>query len=260
MAAGPLGDLLTGLCGYYLKVIEDKSVLAVVPARFGSKGLPRKNLMPLAGQPLVAYPVKAALNSKYVDHVFCSTESKEIANLASIAGADITYSRPENLALDQTTSVEVLLDALNYFESVNKTFDFVLMLEPTSPMTDSTDIDLALEALMSGNGEFENLVSIAETIGGHPQFTFRVTEDGSLQPYDKLDWKFKRRQELEQLFFQTGSLYISEVSALKRNKSFISKKTLGFEVPKIKSFEIDDLIDFKIVEMLLLDLKNAGLS
>lgn len=241
-------------------MIDSKSVLAVIPARFGSKGLPKKNLMKLAGQPLVAYPVKAALNSKYVDHVFCSTDSREIANLASIAGADITYSRPENLALDQTPSVDVLLDTLNYFESLNKTYDLILMLEPTSPLTDSVDIDLALEALISRSGEFENLVSIAESIEGHPQFTFRVTGEGNLQPYDKLDWKFKRRQELEKLFFQTGSLYISEVTALKRNKSFISKKTLGFEVPKIKSFEIDDLIDFKIVEMLLLDLKNTALS
>jgi CMP-N-acetylneuraminic acid synthetase len=118
-------------------------------------------------------------------------------------------------------------------------------------MTDAQDIDFALEALISQQERFENLITVSESIAGHPQFTFKLESDGGLRTYSGSKWIFKRRQELDKLYFQTGSLYISEIQALKLNKSFVSDKTMGFEVQKVKSFEIDDLIDFKIVEMLM---------
>ena len=226
-------------------------MLAVVPARSGSKGLPGKNLRHLEGMPLVSYPIRAALNSKFVDHVYCSTDSVEIASVAAQSGADAARLRPSELAKDETSSIEVVLDAISYFESQALSFDYLVMLEPTSPMTEAQDIDFALEALISQQDRFENLITVSESIAGHPQFTFKLESDKNLSTYNGSKWKFKRRQELDKLFFQTGSLYISEMQALKSNKSFISDKTMGLEVQKIKSFEIDDLIDFKIVEMLM---------
>jgi len=233
-------------------VIRGKKVLSVIPARSGSKGIPGKNLRLLKGSPLVTYPIIAALESKYVDHVFCSTNSLAIAEVAAKAGADTSYLRPDCLAADETSSVDVLLDVIEYFESVDKFFDLIVMLEPTSPMTESEDLDAAIELFVASEGKFENLISVSESMAGHPQFTFRMTTEQTLQTYDGSDWRFKRRQDLEKIYFQTGSLYISQIEALKLNRSFISQKTLGFEVPKIKSFEIDDLIDFKIIEMLML--------
>ena len=233
-------------------MIHSKKVLAIIPARFGSKGLPGKNLRLLGGKPLVSYPINTALNSKYVDHVYCSTDSSEIADLASEAGADTSYLRPKNLALDTTSSVEVVLDAIAFFESSALFFDFLVMLEPTSPMTEADDLDAALEILVNNESKFDNAISISESVSGHPHFTFRVSSENKINTFDGSEWTFRRRQDLEKLFFQTGSLYISKVESLKRNKSFITDRTLGFEVPKIKSFEIDDLIDFKILEMLML--------
>jgi N-acylneuraminate cytidylyltransferase/CMP-N,N'-diacetyllegionaminic acid synthase len=232
-------------------VIQSKNVLAVVPARAGSKGLPGKNLRLLQGLPLVTYPIRAALNSKFIDHVYCSTDSVEIANVAAQSGADSSRLRPSELAKDETSSIEVVLDAISYFESLDLSFDYLVMLEPTSPMTEAQDIDSALETLIGQQDRFENLITISESIAGHPQFTFKLESDKSLSTYNGSKWKFKRRQELDKLFFQTGSLYISEIQALKLNKSFVSDKTMGFEIQKVKSFEIDDLIDFKIVEMLM---------
>jgi N-acylneuraminate cytidylyltransferase/CMP-N,N'-diacetyllegionaminic acid synthase len=232
-------------------MIHSKNVLAVVPARSGSKGLPGKNLRHLNGMPLVSYPIRAAVNSKFVDHVYCSTDSEEIASVAAKSGADASRLRPSELAKDETSSIEVVLDAVSYFESQGLCFDYLVMLEPTSPMTEAQDIDFALESLISQQDRFENLITVSESIAGHPQFTFKLESDKSLSTYNGSKWKFKRRQELDKLFFQTGSLYISEMKALKLNKSFISARTMGFEVQKIQSFEIDDLIDFKIVEMLI---------
>jgi len=234
--------------------------MVVIPARSGSKGLPGKNLREIAGMPLVAFPILAAKKSRYVDFVFCSTDSPQIASIAREHGADTSYIRPISLAQDTTPSVDVVLDVIFHFESVKSNFDFVVMLEPTSPLTDSDDVDKAIERLIFSNPRFDSLITVSQSTVGHPHFTFSVMPDGKVLPVSPGKWSFKRRQDLEPLFFQTGTLYISNVQALKRNCSFICDKTLGHEVPKLKSFEIDDLIDFRIVELLITEKKNFELN
>lgn len=245
-------------------MIGNNSVIAIVLARAGSKGLPKKNLREIEGVPLVCYPIRAAKFSSYVDFIYCSTNSFEIASVAKSEGANTSYIRPENLAEDETSSVDVVLDALEYFESVGNYFQYVIMLEPTSPLTESSDIDSALEMLHFNTQNKSSLISVAESISGHPQFTFIIDDTNSVFTLDGKPWKFRRRQDLNKLFYQTGTLYISEVKALKDFKSFISSSTIGFVVPKLKSFEVDDLIDFHILEMLfskrkiLADLSKHG--
>lgn len=232
-------------------MIGAKRVVAIVLARSGSKGLPGKNLRTINSVPLVAYPIQAALFSGYVDFVYCSTNSFEIAGVAKSFGSDVSYIRPEILASDESSSVDVVLDALDFFESVGSIFDYVVMLEPTSPLTESSDIDRALEMLSTNQLEKTSLISVSESISGHPQFTFRLDGLNSIQTLDGEPWTFKRRQDLTKLFYQTGSLYVSEVAALREFRSFVSNGSMGYVVPKFKSFEIDDLIDFSILEMLI---------
>lgn len=229
-------------------MIKSEKVLAIVPARSGSKGLPEKNLRIMHGKPLVAYPILSALNSKIVDFVYCSTDSSEIAEQAKSFGADVSYLRPSNLSDDYATSVDVIRDAIIHFANRGLSFEYVIMLEPTSPLTTSSDIDHGFHSLKNESINFDSAISICESLSGHPHFTFLRDDDGGIKPYMGFPWNFLRRQDLSSAYFQTGSFYISKVDKLMESGSFITSRTLGIIVPKVKSFEIDDLIDFIIVE------------
>lgn len=231
-------------------MIDGRKIIAIVPARAGSKGIKRKNLAEIHGKPLVFYPINAALKSKYIDFVFCSTDSDEIAKLSARFGADVSYLRGKKLASDKAASADVLIDVINFFEERDKFFEYVVMIEPTSPLTQSFDIDEAIEKLHQGRRGFDSIISIAKSISGHPQFTFSLSKNGRVSPFDKSQWRFLRRQDLKPYFFQTGSFYLSKISALKKHRSFISERTMGLEVPKWKSFEIDDYTDLIIIEAL----------
>ena len=231
-------------------MIDNKKIIAIVPARAGSKGIKGKNLIKISGKPLVYYPINAALKSKYVDFVFCSTDSLEIAKISAKFGADVSILRKKKLSSDKAKSVDVLIDVIDFFEKRGKIFDYVVMIEPTSPLTQSFDIDDAIEKLHKGRKGFDSIISIASSISGHPHFTFCLSKSGRLRPFIKSKWKFLRRQDLKPYFFQTGSFYLSKITALKKNRSFISERTLGLEVPKWKSFEIDDYTDVIIIEAL----------
>lgn len=241
-------------------MIETLKVLAVITARSGSKGLPGKNLLSMHGRPLVAYPILAARNSVVVDLVYCSTDSDDIAKCASFYGADVSYRRPEALSQDHVPSVDVVKDTLDYFQSVGKLFEYVIVLEPTSPLTVSEDIDEALKSLHLCREDFDSVVSIAESVSGHPHFTFSREDNGRIVPHGQSPWRFLRRQELPSLYFQTGSFYISKVSTLLSNNSFITERTLGILVSKLKSYEIDDIIDFWIIERLMSVTKRGGIE
>jgi CMP-N,N'-diacetyllegionaminic acid synthase len=230
------------------EVMNAEKVLAIIPARSGSKGLPGKNLRMMHGKPLVAYPILSAKNSNCVDFVYCSTDSKEIADYAISYGADASYLRPSHLSDDYTTSVEVVRDALIHFANRGQEFTYVIMLEPTSPLTTSNDIDFAFQYLKNESEDFDSAISITKSISGHPDFTFFRDVKGRIEPYMGFPWHFRRRQDLSPAFFQTGSFYLSKVDALMSSSSFITSRTLGIVVPKVKAFEIDDKVDFIIVE------------
>lgn len=231
-------------------MIEGKKIIAVVPARAGSKGIRNKNLLKISGKPLVCYPIKAALQTKYIDFVFCSTDSPMISKIARSMGADVSYLRGKKLASDKAKSTDVLLDAINFFEKSGQFFDYIIMVEPTSPLTENFDLDNAIEKLHENRAKFDSIISVAKSLSGHPQFTFTLSKTGRVNPIAEKPWIFTRRQDLKPYFFQTGTFYISKVEALKRHNSFVTDKTMGIEVQKRKSFEIDDYTDFVIIQAL----------
>lgn len=229
-------------------MIAGKKVLALVPARAGSKGLPGKNIRPFCGKPLLQWSVEHALFSRSVDKVVVSTDSEEFADVARKCGAAVPFLRPESLASDTATSVDVILHAVDFLEERGEAFDILVLLEPTSPLRMPEDIDNALGLLFSAP-EAESVVSIARTEAHHPAFLMRKKAVGFLEPYLP-DFKVVRRQDISPLYFLDGTVYVSWIEALRRRKSFYHEKTLGYEVPKYKSFEIDDLDDFIICEAL----------
>lgn len=229
-------------------MIAGKKVLAIVPARAGSKGLPGKNVRPFRGKPLLQWSVEHGLSSRCVDKIVVSTDSEEFADVARKCGAAVPFLRPEFLASDTATSVDVILHAVDFLEERGEFFDILTLLEPTSPLRAPEDIDNALELLLS-ESEAESVVSVSRTEAHHPAFLMQMMGDKFLKPYLS-DFKVIRRQEITPLYFLDGTVYVSRIEALRRRRSFYHERTLGYEVPKYKSFEVDDLDDFIICEAL----------
>jgi CMP-N,N'-diacetyllegionaminic acid synthase len=223
-------------------------VLTVVPARSGSKGLPGKNIKTLIDKPLLAWSVQQGLASKYVDEVIVSTDSEEIAEIAKQYGASIPFLRPSELARDETSTADVLIHLIDTLETGGQHYDYILLLEPTSPLRETSDIDAAFGKLLATQ-DASCIVGISAVESQHPMFCVSVTEEGFLRSGN--DFKVLRRQEIAPLFFYEGSLYISEIPVYKRLKNFYHNNTLGYIMPKWKSYEIDDATDFLIVESIL---------
>jgi len=222
------------------------SVLAIVPARGGSKGLPGKNVRPLCGRPLICWTIDTALACKEINAVVVSTDDEQIAAVAAAAGAEIPFLRPSRLADDMATSIDVVIHALDFLESNGRIFDIVLLLEPTSPLREVSDIQLALRC-MSDSGA-SAIVSVCRAESVHPAFMFRTTSRGRLKPFMFTSTRGLRRQEIEPLFYLEGTLYASTVEAIRKHRSFYHEDTIAYEVAKWKAIEIDDIDDFCMVE------------
>ena len=181
-------------------MIGDKRVLALIPARSGSKGLPNKNIRPLHGKPLLAWPIMAATNSRLVDEVVISTDSPEYAEIGRSYGARAPFLRPPELASDEAASIDVILHALDLLAADDRHFHYVILLEPTSPLTDADDIDGALERLDQVSDRADAVVGVSQLVTTHPAFAVRVAQDGLISPYNAPDFRhLARRQDLEPL-------------------------------------------------------------
>jgi len=233
-------------------MINNRSVLVIIPARGGSKGLPRKNMKILNGMPLVGWPIKAALSSRYVDKIIVSTEDGEIAQKAVELGAEVPFLRPQELASDTASSFSVLQHVIDVLKSDGHYFDYIVMLESTSPLTESDDIDNALEKLESNRIIADAIVGVSEVESSHPLFCFNINERGLLDPLNKQKKVTAvRRQDISKLYFLEGSLYISSTDKLLENETFYHDRTLPYITPKWKSFEIDDIVDFICIEAIM---------
>lgn len=230
---------------------QGKTFLAIIPARGGSKGLPGKNIKELCGKPLIAWSVEAGLGSKYIDEVMVTTDSEEIARVARQFGASVPFLRPSELATDTATSFDVIKHVLQFYEGEGgRRFDYIVLLEPTSPLRDAGDVDAAIEQLLSSPSA-SSIVGICKTESQHPAFLVKKGNENFLLGYENSDMKVLRRQDISDVYFFEGSVYVSKVDALLENKTFYHGATLGYEVPKWKSPEIDDIDDFIMVEALM---------
>ncbi|MGX5820024.1 acylneuraminate cytidylyltransferase family protein [Chitinophaga lutea] len=223
-------------------------ILTVVPARGGSKGLPGKNIRPLLGKPLIAWSIEQGLASKYVDEVIVSTDDDQIAAVALEYGARVPFLRPSRLAEDSTSTADVLVHLIEELEKAGEYYDYIMLLEPTSPLRETGDIDAAFERLQS-TPDARSIVGICQVESQHPAFCVTLTPGEFIRSGN--DFKVLRRQEIDQLYFYEGSVYISDMETYKQHKNFYHRQTLGYEVPKWKSFEVDDITDFLIVEAIL---------
>lgn len=231
-------------------MIRDKRVLALIPARAGSKGLPGKNIKPLYGKPLISWSIDTALNSKYVDEVIVSTDSKEIAKLAELAGASVPFIRPETLATDTSTSVDVAIHALVELHSKRgQDFDYLILLEPTSPLRDSADIESMLEKLDANSNEYDGIISLGE-VREHPAYMKRI-EGKKFSNLLKDFSSTSRRQDNEPIYFPFGLAYIVKCKTLNNEKTFYPQNCTYFVISPEQCYEIDTIQDFLFIETLI---------
>jgi CMP-N,N'-diacetyllegionaminic acid synthase len=232
-------------------MLKDKSILAVIPARSGSKGLPGKNTKIFLGKPLLVWTIEAALDCSFIDKVVVSTDCDQTAQIAIEAGALVPFVRPASLASDYSTSVDVIEHTLDFFEAnANEKFDFTILLEPTSPLRDSQDIFEAMNKLLD-SPRSKSLVGVSLTESQNPAFLFDLNLDGNISKYDNAQFQSPRRQDVQDVYFPEGSIYISETNFLRKTGTFFHEKTFGYVMPKWKSIEIDDIHDFIMCEALM---------
>ncbi len=224
-----------------------KKVLCVIPARKGSKGLKNKNIKKLNKIPLIAWSILTAKKCKLITEIVASTDCLKIAKIARKYGANVPFIRPKKLATDKASSFSVLKHAIEFFKKKEVYFDYVLMLEPTSPLRNSKDIDFCINKVQKNN--IETLVSVTRVIDQHPSFLYSISKKNILKPYLKKQQKlYIRRQDVSPLYYLEGSLYISKITTLLNKRTWYHKKTQAYEVEKWKSLEIDDIDDFKLAE------------
>lgn len=221
-----------------------RTTLALIPARGGSKGLPRKNLYPFAGKPLIAWSVEQALAAGAVDRVVVSTDDEEIARVALALGADVPFMRPSELASDTASSADVVLHALDWIGSnEGQGYDAIVLIEPTSPLRESKDIDECIRLLYSSDAA-EAVVSVAPLESMHPSFAVALGEDGLIRSIDgDTSFSHLRRQDLSPMYFFDGTVYASTVAAFRERRAFYHDRTVGMVVERWKSLEIDDVYD-----------------
>ncbi len=236
-------------------MINGKRVLVLIPARGGSKGLKGKNVKPLCGKPLLAWPIDAAKQSNYIDKIIVSTDCQKIADVAVNYGAELPFIRPDEIAQDTTTSFEVIEHALNHQTIINEHFDILVLLEPTSPLTQTEDIDKALEKLTENNAGAQAIVGVTDVEDSHPSFCLTVDSQGLIQSYQD-EFEVTRRQDLTSVYRLEGSLYISQIPYLLSHGTFYHQHTLPYLVPKWQAFEVDDLTDFICIEAIAKNLES----
>ncbi len=231
-------------------MISGKSVLAIIPARGGSKGLPRKNVRMLCGKPLVAWTIEKAKKSRHVDVVLLTTESPEIADVGRNSGVVVPFLRPENLATDESSTYDVIRHALTYYRVTEKReFHYTVLMEPTSPLREDDDIDRMLEMLDNSADAFDSIVSVGEVIH-HPSIMKRLVRD-RVEPFCPELLQTNRRQDNSPAYFPFGVAYIAKTNVLLEENSFYTSRCMPFLIRRYQNFEIDDAYDLLCVESVM---------
>ena len=231
-------------------MLDGKKILGVIPARGGSKGIPRKNIKMLGGKPLIAWTIEQAKKSKYIDRLIVSSEDKEIQKVAKEWGCEVPFERPAALALDESPGIDPVLHAISEIPG----FDLVVLLQPTSPFRTAEDIDCALK--MCVYSDCDTCVSVVN-VESHPFWMVRVDNENRVSKFFTDSPTITRRQDLPKVFELNGSIYVGKTAFLIEHKRFMTENTQAYLMPKERSIDIDTALDFLVAETLLEQMKNV---
>jgi len=224
-------------------MIHGKTILALIPARGGSKGIPHKNITPLAGKPLIAWTIDAAKKSKYIDRLILSSEDSEIIKVAKEYGCEAPFIRPKELAQDDTPGVDPVRHAIN---TLPEKYDYIVLLQPTSPLRIAEDIDGCIEKCVNEGHPF--CVSICEP---DKSPYWMVTLDNKGIMHKVLETTATRRQDLPATYALNGAVYVAETGKFLKENTFFTNETAGYLMPSLRSADVDTALDLKWCEMLM---------
>ena len=225
-------------------------VLAVIPARGGSKGIPGKNLRRVLGRQLVSWTIRQALNSALISDICLSSDHPGIVQVAEGEGLDVPFIRPSWLAEDDSLTSDVIVHALDFYAKSGKNFDYVTLLEPTSPLRKRYDLDLALGLLFDNSDSHDAVVSVAQ-FRDHPQIAMRIQDNGLLTPYFEAEWKPTRRQDLDRAYFPFVVIHASKVETFREFRTFYQSRTLPYVLEPWQAHEVDEVDDLIRVEAMM---------
>ena len=226
-------------------MIDGNSVLAIIPARGGSKGIPRKNIRQLAGRPLIGWTIAEAKRSRYIDRFILSSEDSEIIQVAQDLGCDVPFVRPSELAKDGTPGVEPVLHAL---KALPEKYDYVVLLQPTSPLRIAEDIDECIEFCIKNKAS--TCVAVSEATQ-YPFWMYKIGKKGAMSPFIKMKDTVSRRQDLPKAYIINGAVYVAKVDDLLENRSLVNTFTIAYIMPKERSTDIDEELDLALCELIL---------
>lgn len=215
--------------------------LSIIPARIGSKGIPKKNLYPFHKKPLIEWTIEASLNSKYIDKTIVSSDSNEILDL------DLNFckhKRSKKLSNDSARSVDIVLNILDEETSLND-YEYLIFLQPTSPLRTTSHIDSACAKIIKNNTD--SLMTVREISNGVLKTFIHDGKDGLRAGFDK-EFPFMPRQELPKAFMPNGAIYITRIKSFLENKSFMSKNNSFMVMDGNSSIDIDNLDDIRHAE------------
>jgi len=236
--------------------MSQTNILGVITARGGSKGIPGKNIKPLGGKPLISYTIRSAQSSKLITDLIVSTDDKEIARVSEENGARVPFIRPGELALDDVKHLPVMKHALVFMEKLmKKRYDYIVILQPTSPFRLPEDIDETLAKLIQCGAD--SAVSLVEIEENHPMKIKKMEGDRVL-PYFEEETEGLPRQELPVAYKRSGAVYAMKRETLMEKNSLFGEIVVGYIVSKERSIDIDNPLDFIKAEYMLAELEKKG--
>lgn len=227
---------------------ENKRIISIIPARGGSKGLPGKNIKILNKKPLIAYTIDVAKKSNIFDRIIVSTDNNEIAKIVKKYGAEVPFIRPAELSTDNADSMDVVIHALKWFKEKGKEFDYVMKLQPTSPLRTIQDIIKSMELIIEKDGD--SVISVSEC-EHHPLWTNRLDPDLKMSNFIDDNIKGKNRQELPIYYRINGTIFLSKVDLLLDTKDWFGKKSYAYIMDPKRALDIDSELDFYLAELLI---------
>lgn len=226
---------------------KNKKILAVIPARGGSKGIPSKNIIEVGGKPLIQYTIDCAKHSKYIDRAVISTDSEEIKKVSIECGGDVPFMRPKELALDTSKTIDCIVHAVDSLKKMGETYDYVMIIQNTVPLRKYWHVDESIEKLI--NSEERSLVSVTE-VEQHPILMRTINEDGTVKNLLPMS-STMRRQDFPKFYKVDGAIAIQKIDEEFNLNTSINDGRLAYIMDAKYSTDIDSYIDIKVIEYYL---------